>query len=65
MSDDGTLRRVRVDDAVAELATLRSNDPAARHAVHAIRLTALTLESFGVGERDDPDGGNVEDGGDG
>jgi hypothetical protein len=35
-----------VEDAIADLAGLRSSDPAARHAVHAIRLTRLTLEQF-------------------
>lgn len=47
MSDRGG---VQVEDVVAELATLRSSDPAARHAVHAIKLTSLTLESFGLDE---------------
>ncbi len=36
----------RVDDAIAELAGLRSTDPAARSALHAIKLTRLTLECF-------------------
>ena len=36
----------RVEDAIAELDELRSSDPAARSAVHAIKLTQLTLESF-------------------
>ena len=37
---------VSVAEAIADLAALRSSDPAARHAVHAIRLTRLILESF-------------------
>lgn len=36
-----------IDAVIADLARLRSTDPAARHAVHAIKLTGLTLESFG------------------
>lgn len=43
--------RVQVEDAVADLATLHSDDPAARHAVHAIKLTRLTLESFWLDRR--------------
>ena len=64
MSDDGTRGRVRVEDVVAELATLRSSDPAARHAEHAIKLTSLTLESFWVEEpHGDADvGADVDDG---
>ncbi len=48
MSDDrpGT-PGVPIDAVIADLARLRSTDPAARHAVHAIKLTGLTLESFG------------------
>jgi len=37
-----------VADAIADLAALRSDDPAARHAVRTIRLTRLTLESFWI-----------------
>ena len=64
MSDDGTRGRVRVEDVVAELATLRSSDPAARHAEHAIKLTSLTLESFWVEEPhgDGDVGADVDDG---
>lgn len=40
-----------VEDAIADLAGLQSNDPAARHAVHAIRLTRLTLEQFWLRDR--------------
>ncbi len=36
----------RVHDAIAELDELRSSDPAARSAMHAIKLTRLTLECF-------------------
>lgn len=43
---EGNAARIEVADAIADLAELSSNDPAARHAVHAIRLTRLTLESF-------------------
>jgi len=39
---------VTVTEAIADLAELRSSDPAARHAAHAIRLTRLTLESFWI-----------------
>ena len=42
---------VQSEDALADLATLRSRDPAARHAMHAIKLTRLTLETFGVSRR--------------
>ena len=35
-----------VADAIAELRELRSSDPAARAAVHAIKLTQLTLETL-------------------
>lgn len=47
-----------VADAIADLAALRSDDPAARHAIHTIRLTRLTLESFWIDRRrrNDPDG---------
>lgn len=38
--------RARVDAAIADLAELRSSDPAARNAVDAIKLTRHTLESF-------------------
>ena len=49
---------VTVADAVAELGALRCSDPAARHAVHVIRLTRLTLEAFWLGgRRNDADGG--------
>ncbi len=48
---DGTAEPVQRDDALAELATLRSSDPAARHAMHAIELTRLTLEAFWVDEQ--------------
>lgn len=40
--------RALVDDAIADLGAIRSSDPAARHAVHAIGLTRITLESFWV-----------------
>lgn len=45
---DHTPEPVQSEDALADLATLRSSDPAARHAMHAIKLTRLTLETFGV-----------------
>lgn len=38
--------RRHVEDAIRDLRGLRSHDPAARPAVHAIALTRLTLESF-------------------
>jgi hypothetical protein len=59
-----TTAPVKVADAIADLAGLRSSDPAARHAVHAIRLTRLTLESFWVDERrpdDDTDDDDDDD----
>ncbi len=44
---DRTSEPVQLEDALADLETLRSSDPAARHAMHAIKLTRLTLEAFG------------------
>lgn len=41
---------VPLHDALADLATLHSSDPAARHAMNAIKLTRLTLERFGAAE---------------
>ena len=41
----------RVDHVLGDLAQLRSSDPAARHAMHAIKLTRLTLETFGSAGR--------------
>jgi hypothetical protein len=46
-----------VEDAIADLAGLQSSDPAARHAVHAIRLTRLTLEQFWLAEPKADDAG--------
>ncbi len=48
---DRTTKPVQRDDVLADLATLRSSDPAARHAMHAIKLTSLTLEAFWVDEQ--------------
>lgn len=45
--DEATDRdRARLDAAIADLAELRSSDPAALPAIHAIALTRLTLQSF-------------------
>lgn len=44
MSDDPD--RARLDAAITDLSELRSTDPAARAAIHAIKLTRITLESF-------------------
>ena len=38
--------RARLEAAITDLSELRSTDPAARPAVHAINLTRITLESF-------------------
>jgi hypothetical protein len=38
--------RARIEAAITDLSELRSTDPAARPAVHAINLTRITLESF-------------------
>jgi hypothetical protein len=46
-----------VEEAIADLAGLRSSDPAARHAVRAIRLTRLTLEQFWLRGRTSDDSG--------
>lgn len=48
-----------VDRAISDLVRLRSSDPAARHAMHAIELTRLTLETFGA-EKHRPPGGSNE-----
>lgn len=40
--------RARTDDAISDLASLRSTDPAATGALQAVRLTAHTLRSFWV-----------------
>lgn len=45
--------RPQVDAAIADLAELRSSDPAAQPAMHAITLTRLTLESFWRDSTDD------------
>ena len=41
--DDGV---PTVEDVITDLRTLRSGDPAARSAMHAIALARITLESF-------------------
>lgn len=38
--------RGRVADAIAELAELRTADPAAQAAIDAVKLTQLTLETL-------------------
>lgn len=38
--------RVRLEAVISDLSELRSTDPAARPAMHAVNLTRLTLESF-------------------
>ncbi len=40
--------RARTHDAIVDLDAVRSSDPAAREAMHAVRLTAHTLRSFWV-----------------
>jgi hypothetical protein len=47
----------KVKSAIADLVRLRSSDPAARHAMHAIRLTRLTLEEFWIDEPTADDAG--------
>jgi hypothetical protein len=55
VNDDPSGRdRARLDAAIADLSELHSRDPAALPAIHAIRLTRLTLESFW--RRDDQQG---------
>ena len=44
--DVSSRQQARVDDAIAELADLRSSDPAARSALHALKLTQFTLETW-------------------
>ncbi len=44
----------RVEEAIRDLAELRSRDPAALPAVHAIALTRLTLESFWLDQSSGP-----------
>lgn len=44
--DESDALRARVHDAIADLSELHSTDPAARSAVHAVRLARLTLECF-------------------
>lgn len=53
--------RARTHDAIVDLAAIRSTDPAASEAIHAVRLAAHTLESWWVpaldralGEQTDP-----------
>ena len=43
----------QVEAVIADLSELRSSDPAARPAVHAIRLAQLTLEAFWRNETDE------------
>lgn len=38
--------RARTDDAIHDLVDLRNSDPAADDAIHAVRLTMCTLQSF-------------------
>jgi len=45
--------RAEVEAAIADLSELISSDPAARPAVHAIRLTQLTLKAFWLRENDE------------
>jgi len=45
-ADEACCERARVRAAISELDELRSSDPAARSAHHAIELTRLTLECF-------------------
>ena len=49
----------RLDHAISELAQLRSTDPAARHAMHAIKLTRSTLETFGAAKHRPSGGSNA------
>lgn len=50
MSDDP-----RVAEAIGDLRELRSTDPAARSAIHAVQLARLTLECFWCRSEPQPD----------
>ena len=44
--DERVPDRARIDDLIAGLSELRSDDPAAGPAMRAIKLTRITVESF-------------------